>query len=113
MLRPKSTSGVSSRVKWLSRFEFEGAVAGSIGLLLLDGPCPYERATIKAMSKMAVLEAWSKKQEKHKHILIGFTPTRTHPSALHTRARPYLLSRNTRAPHFTPQHWLLCHMGLY
>jgi len=21
--------------------------------------------------------------------------------------------RNTRAPHFTPQHWLLCHMGLY
>ena len=24
-----------------------------------------------------------------------------------------LLTRNTRAPHFTPQHWLLCHMGLY
>ena len=23
------------------------------------------------------------------------------------------LTRNTRAPHFTPQHWLLCHMGLY
>ena len=22
-------------------------------------------------------------------------------------------ARNTRAPHFTPQHWLLCHMGLY
>jgi len=22
------------------------------------------------------------------------------------------LTRNTRAPHFTPQHWLLCHMGL-
>ena len=22
-------------------------------------------------------------------------------------------TRNTRAPHFTPQHWLLCHMGLY
>jgi len=21
--------------------------------------------------------------------------------------------RNTRAPHFTPQHWLLCHMELY
>ena len=21
--------------------------------------------------------------------------------------------RNTRAPHFTPQHWLLCSMGLY
>ena len=21
--------------------------------------------------------------------------------------------RNTRAPHFTPQHWLLCHMKLY
>ena len=25
---------------------------------------------------------------KHKHALIGFTPTPTHPSALHTRARP-------------------------
>ena len=23
------------------------------------------------------------------------------------------LTRNTRAPHFTPQHRLLCHMGLY
>jgi len=23
------------------------------------------------------------------------------------------LTRNTRAPHFTPQHWLLCHKGLY
>jgi len=23
------------------------------------------------------------------------------------------LTRNTRAPHFTPQHWLLCHIGLY
>ena len=23
------------------------------------------------------------------------------------------LTRNTRAPHFTPQHWLLRHMGLY
>jgi len=23
------------------------------------------------------------------------------------------LTRNTRAPHFSPQHWLLCHMGLY
>ena len=23
------------------------------------------------------------------------------------------LTRNTRAPHFTPQHWLLSHMGLY
>jgi hypothetical protein len=55
------------------------------------------------------------------HALIGFTPTPTHPSAvhtLHTRARPYLLSRHrphaqrSRA-HFTPQHWLLCHLGLY
>ena len=25
----------------------------------------------------------------------------------------YDFTRNTRAPHFTPQHWLLCHMGLY
>jgi len=23
------------------------------------------------------------------------------------------LTRNTRAPHFTPQHWLFCHMGWY
>ena len=23
------------------------------------------------------------------------------------------LTRNTRATHFTPQHWLLCHIGLY
>ena len=23
------------------------------------------------------------------------------------------LTRNTRAPHINPQHWLLCHMGLY
>ena len=23
------------------------------------------------------------------------------------------MHRMTRAPHFTPQHWLLCHMGLY
>jgi len=28
------------------------------------------------------------------HALIGFTPTPTHPSALHTRARQYLLSRH-------------------
>ena len=27
------------------------------------------------------------------HALIGFTPTPNHPSTLHTRARPYLLSR--------------------
>ena len=26
---------------------------------------------------------------------------------------PTAVTRNTRAPHFTPQHWLLCHMGLY
>ena len=25
----------------------------------------------------------------------------------------FIKLRNTRAPHFTPQHWLLCHMGLY
>ena len=29
-----------------------------------------------------------------KHALIGFTPTPTHPSALHTRARPYFPSRH-------------------
>ena len=25
----------------------------------------------------------------------------------------FYTNANTRAPHFTPQHWLLCHMGLY
>ena len=50
------------------------------------------------------------------HAQIGFTPAPTNPGALHTRARPCLLSRHrphaqrTR-PHFTPQHWLLCHVG--
>ena len=36
------------------------------------------------------------------------TPALAHTSSLDTD-----LTRNTRAPHFTPQHWLLCHMGLY
>ena len=36
------------------------------------------------------------------------TPALAHTSSLDTN-----LTRNTRAPHFTPQHWLLCHMGLY
>jgi len=33
---------------------------------------------------------------------------RSHTSFLDTD-----LTRNTRATHFTPQYWLLCHMGLY
>ena len=32
---------------------------------------------------------------------------------LHDRSLDTDLTRNTRAPRFTPQHWLLCHMGLY
>ena len=31
----------------------------------------------------------------------------------HTSSHDTDLTRNTRAPHFTPQHWLLCPMGLY
>jgi len=31
----------------------------------------------------------------------------------HTSSLDTDLTRNTRSPHFTPQHWLLCHMGLY
>ena len=31
----------------------------------------------------------------------------------HTSSLDTDLTRNTRAPHFTPQYWLLCHMGLY
>ena len=48
-----------------------------------------------------------------------------HETAVTERSREYAwaqslspkldtdLTRNTRAPHFTPKHWLLCHMGLY
>ena len=58
---------------------------------------------------------------KHKHALIGFTPTPTHPptqapctpALAHTSPLDTDFTRNTRATHFTPQHWLLCHMGLY
>jgi len=42
------------------------------------------------------------------HSALPFTPALAHTSSLDTD-----LTRNTRAPHFTPQHWLLCHMGLY
>ena len=35
------------------------------------------------------------------------------PALAHTFSLDTDLTRNTRAPHFTPQHWLLCHMGLY
>ena len=31
----------------------------------------------------------------------------------HTSSLDTDLTHNTRAPHFTPQHWLLCHMGLH
>jgi len=34
------------------------------------------------------------------------TPALAHASSLGTD-----LARKTRAPHFTPQHWLLCHVG--
>ena len=36
------------------------------------------------------------------------TPALAYTSSLDTD-----LTRNTRAPHFTPKHCLLCHMGLY
>ena len=35
------------------------------------------------------------------------------PALAHTFSLDTDLTRNTRAPHFTPQHWHLCHMGLY
>jgi len=41
-------------------------------------------------------------------VLIAFVRRHRHASSLVTD-----LTRNTRAPHFTPQHWLLYHMGLY
>ena len=41
-------------------------------------------------------------------LCLPCTPALAHTSSLDTD-----LTRNTRAPHFTPQHWLLCHMGLY
>ena len=40
--------------------------------------------------------------------LLYCTPALAHSSSLDTG-----LTRNTRVSHFTPQHWLLCHMGLY
>ena len=45
---------------------------------------------------------------KHPPTQAPCTPALAHTSSLDTD-----LTRNTRAPHFTPQHWLLCHMGLY
>ena len=43
------------------------------------------------------------------------TPTQAPctPALAHTSSLDTDLTRNTRAPHFTPQHWLLCYMGLY
>jgi len=43
-----------------------------------------------------------------KLLLIVNLLTLAHTSSLNTD-----LKRNIRAPHFTPKHWLLCHMGLY
>ena len=36
-----------------------------------------------------------------------------HYELAHTSSLDTDFTRNTRTPHFTPQHWLLCHMGLY
>ena len=36
-----------------------------------------------------------------------------HLTSVNTSSLDTDLTRNTRAPHFTPQQWLLCHMGLY
>ena len=44
----------------------------------------------------------------HTSSLAPCTPALAHTSSLGTD-----LTRNTRAPHFNPQHWLLCHMGLF
>ena len=49
------------------------------------------------------------KQRKFKTTIVHFSQ----PALAHTSSLDTDLTRNTRAPHFTPQHWLLCHMGLY
>ena len=51
-----------------------------------------------------------------RHALIGFTPTPTTqapctPALAHNSPLDTDLTRNTRAPHFTPQHWLLAVWG--
>jgi len=43
----------------------------------------------------------------------NWAKSRISPALTHTSSLDTDLTRNTRAPHFTPQHWLLCHMGLY
>ena len=40
-------------------------------------------------------------------------PMRSRCPPCRRQQRSVDLTRNTSAPHFTPQHWLLCHMGMY
>jgi len=47
-------------------------------------------------------------EDKRRAVAQRAAEIAAHASSLDTD-----LTRNTRAPHFTPQHWLLCHMGLY
>jgi len=49
-------------------------------------------------------------------LLVISTSTHPHPrhsKLAHTSSLDTDLTRNTRAPHFTPKHCLLCHMGLH
>ena len=42
-----------------------------------------------------------------------YTPGSDEYALAHTSSLDTDLTRNTHAPHFTPQHRVLCHMGLY
>jgi len=57
----------------------------------------------KGMYRQRIQKAWGTRR-------LGRPCT---PALAHTSSFDTDLTRNTRAPHFTPQHWLLCHMGLY
>ena len=81
-------------------------IPGSCGAL--HNPCggaPQQRGPL-------TLQTQTRPNRLHTHThpptQAPYTPALAHTSSLDTD-----LTRNTRAPHFTPQHWLLWHMGLY
>ena len=57
--------------------------------------------------------AWRDDEETVDEEALGGAVGSRPPALAHTSSLDTDLTRNTRAPHFTPQHWLLCHTGLY
>ena len=59
-----------------------------------------------------------KKTKVHTRKTKAHTRTQAHraskdKASLINASCTWAMLRGSRAPHFTPQHWLLCHMGLY